>query len=346
MAARREPGRLARQPAVLALVLLILACGGAHGEDEAPVRVQAAVNRQSVTIGDPITYTLVPSWKPGITIIPPTREMDLGSFEVLEFAASDPVESEGRITQVFTYTIAVYDLGEHTIPAAEVSYTGESGQVGTAAAGAIPITVGSVITEKEPTLRPIKAPLAITPRLSRVLLVMLPLIVAVAAVLIYLLWWRRRPKRDVLDMVVSAPQLSPEEEAYRALEEIAGLGLLGEGRIKEHYTLVSEVIRRYLGRRFQIQTLERTTTEVLRDLDPILDASLLRDIGGFLRDCDSVKFAKYVPPQVDRQRLIRRATQIVDTCAPSPEPEVYGEALAPIVPSQRAASTPVDGSAR
>lgn len=341
MTVRVDLGFSARWSAVGTLLLATLASTSFGWAQYPPVEVRAEVDRQTVAIGDPITYTLAISWGSGITVFPPSQQLALGDFEVLDFSASEPVEREDRFSQEFTYTIAIYAVGEYTIPGQEVPYEDVSGAVGSAAAPEVPITVESVLTGEELSLRPIKGPMAIPPRLSRILLVLLAGFLAGGATLFYLRW-RRRPRGAASEARDVSPQLSPEEQAYRELEEIARRDLLSQGRLKEHYTLVSETVRRYVGRRFQIYTLERTTTEVLLELDPLLDnAELFRVISTFLRDCDAVKFAKYVPPKVDQHRLLRRAQGIVDLCTPPPETQPGEEAVPAAAHSHPNASTPL-----
>ena len=84
------------------------------------------------------------------------------------------------------------------------------------------------------------------------------------------------------------------------------------------FTRLSEIIRRYLERRYPIQTMESTTTQVLDQLRKMALAldqqQLFRD---FLPCCDLVKFAKYAPPAPEQERVTRLAFRILEVTRPA-----------------------------
>ena len=114
-------------------------------------------------------------------------------------------------------------------------------------------------------------------------------------------------------MAESAPPRPPHEIAYEELERIESLSFLEQGLIKKHYTEISEVIRRYIGHRFGIITMELTTGELIDSLaDEELDGSMISTIRVFLEECDLVKFAKFIPGEDQTSTSLPRARSIVD----------------------------------
>jgi len=106
------------------------------------------------------------------------------------------------------------------------------------------------------------------------------------------LWALRR--RRLLQVL----PLSPEQAALRELERIAALPVATPQEIARCHTHLSDVIRRYLERRFQLPASRQTTPEFLQTMRhaPQLSAEqqeLLRD---FLQQCDLAKFAPVAPP--------------------------------------------------
>ena len=74
------------------------------------------------------------------------------------------------------------------------------------------------------------------------------------------------------------------------------MGLIEKGAFREYYFRLSVVVRRYLEDRTGVDAMERTTTEVARDLGATnLDASHVAEVEGFLSGADLVKFAKHRP---------------------------------------------------
>ncbi|HEY2675395.1 MAG TPA: DUF4381 family protein [Steroidobacteraceae bacterium] len=108
--------------------------------------------------------------------------------------------------------------------------------------------------------------------------------VVVLALCIYWLWRAHRRRR--------ARVLTPFEIAVQGLEEIRTLMLPGSAR--EFSTAVSDIVRTYIEKRFDITATRRTTEEFLRDLLESSNASLASHrtlLGEFLHQCDVVKFA-------------------------------------------------------
>jgi len=108
--------------------------------------------------------------------------------------------------------------------------------------------------------------------------------VAIIALAIYRFWrWRRNRGARILSLY---------EIALQQLEDIRALMLPQSAR--EFSTAVSDIVRNYIERRFDITATRRTTEEFLHDLLEMPNASLARHqalLGEFLHQCDFVKFA-------------------------------------------------------
>ena len=111
---------------------------------------------------------------------------------------------------------------------------------------------------------------------------------AAFGLLIFLLRKRRR---------TADTPLPADEVAYRQIEELLAAGLIEDGKIKEFYTRMSDILRHYIENRFGLRAPEQTTEEFTTELrrSSILDADQKQLLGAFLNHCDSVKFAEYLP---------------------------------------------------
>ena len=89
------------------------------------------------------------------------------------------------------------------------------------------------------------------------------------------------------------------------------------------------ILKRYLGGRYRIDLLERTSDEAPALLEQSgTPATALAKIRSVLNECDAVKFAKYRPTESERKDVVDRVYGIVDQTKPV---EAAGE------PSQGAA---------
>ncbi len=141
--------------------------------------------------------------------------------------------------------------------------------------------------------------------------------VAVAAVLL----WRRYRRARRADY--AADDEPPHERAIRELERLSGEKLWQNGRVKEYYTRLSDIVREYIARRYGIPALETTTPELvdmLRRSD--VDRRECDRAGELLGLADLVKFAKYTPPVERHKELYDEAYIFVEETKEMPAEEV------------------------
>ena len=131
--------------------------------------------------------------------------------------------------------------------------------------------------------------------------------------------WRRSIKKDSIQTLV--PELSPEDCAYKALDEIKGRM---QSDPRDYYFKLSEIIRGYIKRRFDIEALEMTTEELLPRISGLdLDNRIKMELKDFIRETDPVKFGgarAYVSTMECHHDLVKRFV-----AATTPEYPVFAE---------------------
>jgi hypothetical protein len=115
-----------------------------------------------------------------------------------------------------------------------------------------------------------------------------------------------------------AAPLAPHEWAARELDRIEALRLPEAGEAERYHTLLSDVVRAYLERRFDLPASQQTTTEFLETMrrSPQLTPAqqgLLRD---FLERCDMAKFARAAPPLDECRAVAAMARSFVQETSP------------------------------
>lgn len=105
----------------------------------------------------------------------------------------------------------------------------------------------------------------------------------------------RRPRGGIIP-VDGKPEEEPDTEALRRLDELKALKLWEQGQEKEYFTVLTDILRNYLDRRFGINAMEMTSRQIMQTL--AADPSL-KDKRGLVRQildvADFVKFAKVRP---------------------------------------------------
>ena len=109
----------------------------------------------------------------------------------------------------------------------------------------------------------------------------------------------------------------PHEIALDDLAAIERLGLPEQGRFKEHYSLVTDTVRRYLEETYDIPMMERTTGEIRAELGRTpLDRETKARLLSFLQESDLVKFADIVPRAADAHALTAEGRALVEATRP------------------------------
>lgn len=146
-----------------------------------------------------------------------------------------------------------------------------------------------------------------------VLIVFGVFIVVMGAILFYIYRKNRRSKfEEVL--------LPPHVEANKALEQLHHRKLWQNDKHNLYYTLLTDILRRYISRRWEIRAMEFTTNETmeaLRAFDIPNDSRLA--LHTILRTADMAKFAKAKPDDELNEECYTMAyyfvenTKVVDT---------------------------------
>lgn len=114
----------------------------------------------------------------------------------------------------------------------------------------------------------------------------------VAAMIVGAIWWWRR-RRMTQQMIQAA--LPAHVRALMALEALHNKKLWQDGRVKEYYSMLTDILRQYIEQRYAIGAMEMTSTEIEKALSGENTEKLLSPIRELLYSADLVKFAKWTP---------------------------------------------------
>lgn len=124
------------------------------------------------------------------------------------------------------------------------------------------------------------------------------------ALVLLLIWLYLRKKYPRLKGVVLAPEnlLPAHVVAIMELDRLKAEKVWKVGKNKKYYTELTEIIRKYIERRFQFNALEMTTDEILtlfkRDKST---QSVYQNLSQILQLADLVKFAKIDPLESENE---------------------------------------------
>ena len=312
----------------LLLITLLLAVAPAGAQGDGPVTATLSAPDGQLTVGDPIQLTLALTHPAGYQVILPALPDAWGDFSVVSQSPATVVaNADGTATTTMLIDGRLFQPGDFSTPALEVSVTDGQGGLQKVMAAPAALSIASVLQEGDTTLRDIK-PQAALPMPAAWPWIAAGL--AALAVVAVAVWQARRRQKLAVDNRLA------HQVALDGLTMVEGLRLAEQGRFKEHYTLVSDIVRVYVERRFGVPALERTTGEIRPDLartdmSPEVTALLV----AFLQESDLVKFSQWTPNVESAQQLLARGRIIVEATKPEPAAQEAGLAGQPPAPGQR-----------
>ena len=142
------------------------------------------------------------------------------------------------------------------------------------------------------------------------------LLVVLSCGLIWLAFWLwrkydqyRQPEEAPVDPELLRPA---DEVALEKLDEIKAQKIWKDGKVKEYQTELTDVVREYIGRRFGVQSTEKTSDETLRAMKPLVEKDLYTKLSKMLQLADLVKFAKWHTTPDENENALSTAYEFVN----------------------------------
>jgi len=141
----------------------------------------------------------------------------------------------------------------------------------------------------------------------------LPWILGVLGVLALIGWVfylaGKKRRARVLSRSLALP---PDELALMKLNALQQKNLIGAGLIKEHYASLTDILREYLEKRFDVPALESTTPETMLALgNSSFPDAMLAPLQQLLEKADLAKFARMVPDATFHYTSFALARQLI-----------------------------------
>lgn len=286
-------------------------------------------DKDSITIGDPITLTISLNTKNQEHLIWPTffkGDSLPETFEILEVLDKQQSNNQSSlVTQQLTITS--FDPGLHLIEPLVVQ---DSASILTSNTLSIYVSLFPA-----DTIQPIRD---IKPILEAELTskdkwygfvnwlkknwywIILGLIVL--GFLIWLLFFRKKKKVIEEEPKVKAvkPKIPPHILALQDLRQLNEVKPWKEGGFKEYNSQLTDIMRTYIFGRYKVSTKEKTSAEILDKLrDQRITNQLKESLNNILTQADLVKFAKQEPTDDENQVMLDEAINFVKQTTPASE---------------------------
>lgn len=270
---------------------------------EAQVSVRSNINKDAILIGEPISL-VVEAYVPIGSDVTWFTTDTIPHFEITEKESIDTVQNIDNKKLSQTFGITSFDSGRQYIPPFEIVINGQSYYT-----DSVLITVSYTPFDPNADYRDIKDIIDVkNPAADYVHWIVLA--AAVVSLAIAVMLYRKPAVKTSQKMEVAL--LSPYEEAMAALEKIA-LRNVNNGEVKMYYSDMNDILRRYVSRKFEVKTFERTNEELILEISKIgIPREAFTSLAQSLRISDFVKFAKYRPSEDDNKANLRIVTSSIE----------------------------------
>ena len=277
----------------------------------ADVSVHASIDSLALWMGEQTRIRLEVAQNEGeqVWLLPTFSDTLVRGIEVLEVSRPDTMKlGNGRIQIDRSLLVTSFDSGFFYIP--PFRYVAGTDTLSTEALSLKILPMEVDTTQSIVDIKGVRAPSSSwwlllwdnMPLWGWIVLI----VIAVAAVALLAYWIYRRYFSRSREEVAPEDLLPPHEKALLALSQLRDEKLWQEGREKEYYTHLTDILREYLFGRFGIQAMEMTSSQILSILRSNQETKVLnKQIKEILEMADFVKFAKVKPTPDDNEAAMQ-----------------------------------------
>lgn len=143
-------------------------------------------------------------------------------------------------------------------------------------------------------------------------IIVLAVLLIAGAIFIYL-----KKKKGQPIISIKKKEIPPYEEAVDSLNHLKAAKLWQEGKDKEYFTALTDILRKYIDRRFQINAIEMTSSQILDTLKKNEETKAVNEhLQQILDVADYVKFANVRPLPDDSEASWNKAMNFVEETKP------------------------------
>lgn len=287
---------------IVIFILLILAV-----VSHAQVQVTASVDSTKILIGGRSHYFITVYAPKGTKISFPefnNKKEIVSDVEVLS-AKSDTADANDKVRIRRIYTITAWDAKRYTIPAQKVIVGGATKTTGNVTLDVQAVPIDTVKSTPMPPDDIQKVPFSWGEWVPVILVIVLALILICFVFYLYRILCHKKNGRALM----KTRALSYYEQAKHDLSEIAANKMLYAEQ-KAYYTDVTNVLRKYISQRYNINAFEMTSHEILESMKDVCDVSELKVV---FNTADLVKFAKYSTDANDMTYYLDSIVHFIDS---------------------------------
>ncbi len=273
----------------------------------AQTNINCSVDTNIALIGDVIKFSI--SVESSTPIVWPDVDKELAPLEIQEKSQLDTVQNTLLTRYEQELFLQYFDTGIVNIPSLAFLT-----QEDTFYSDSIAVAFLGFELDSANTYFDIKSPKKVPFNFEEAKPYIYLILLLILLIILFIKFIHRIKKKSTSDVQV-IPTIPCDEEAIKKLKLLELKKLYENNQTKKHYIELTHILRHYFDRRFDIDTLESTTIEIIEILDKhIHNKSLVNEINTLLSDADLVKFAKVKLDLSLNKDYMEKAYKIVNMC--------------------------------
>lgn len=274
--------------AVIFSIVFFLVCSISFAQ------VKSAIDSTSIKIGEQITYHIQVETDTTKLVVFPEGQT-FSPLEMIESYDIDTLKNKDKYNLIKKYGLTQFDSGSYTIPRQKI-IIGDK----TFFTDSLQVEVNTVVIDSTKGLFDIKPIIAVEKSGSnwwKYLLIAI-LLIGIVAFILYWFIWRKKPLTEEEKIAL----LPPYDRAKLALKNLDESPYLEHENLKDYYSELTFIIRKYLEEKVYDRALESTTKELIERLSLLNEGNQIdiskkdiKNLESILQRADLVKFAKSAP---------------------------------------------------
>jgi large-conductance mechanosensitive channel len=273
--------------------------------------ISGRVEKTKYMIGDRIEYSFQ---------VPINKEK-LNSITTFSFSDTlqminqkiDTIKSGDKSFLKFSYSFVSFVAGTYNLPTYLVYENSSTTPLYNIIAPTIEIAMPKIDTVKI-AVKPIKSIMKVPITFKEILPFAIGVIVLAAIIFGIIYYFKHREKKPKIILPIKKEKVLPEDViALRELEKLKSEHLIEKNETKQHYIYLTDILWYYIGRRFNVNAIEKTSSQIIEDLGQTdLKEEERKRLNDIFTLADLVKFAKYNPDNVTNLNAMQESATFIN----------------------------------
>jgi len=257
--------------------------------------VDAKIDSTVIVIGSQTALTFQINQQPGQKVISPLfSDTIIGALEIVERPKADTTKADnGNILIKQRYIVTSFNDSLLYIPPYPFVLNGDTVWTKSLSLKVVQPFQIDTASNQIADIKPVMDPPFNWKAVWRIALIVL--LILLIAVLIYILIRRLIQKKPIFDNAEPEPELPPHVIAIAALDKIKNEKAWQQNRIKQYHTDITDVLRVYIEKVYDVPCMEMTSEEIIANLNHLKfeNKTVYSALIQILKLADLVKFAKW-----------------------------------------------------